>query len=472
MIDRALSFTTDLYELTMAAAYFDNGIHHRGIFELFVRSLPKNRAYLIAAGLEQVMVHLRDLRFTGEQVDYLRDHPAFNHVSSEFFDYLAGFHFTGDVWAVPEGTTIFAAEPLLRVDAPLIEAQIIETFLLASINFQTSIASKAARIVTASKGRSVIEFGTRRAHGTEAGLLAARAAFIGGCDGTSNVEAGYLFGIPTFGTLAHSFVMAFDREDDAFRAFLRVFPDTATILADTYDTIAAVTRLARDFRSGIAAVRLDSGDLLQLSLQVRQILDDAGMADTRIFASGDLDEYRIEELLGRGARIDAFGVGTHLSTSYDAPALGGVYKLVSETEGGKTTMRIKLSPGKVTFPGPKQIWRLSDERGNYVEDVVALAGEDAPASGTGSAKPLLALAMRSGLPTDERLIAETGDRPRQRLGRFSRLEAARVRAADELKRLPREILELDSEPNYPIRMSEALVGERERLRTRIEASNQ
>ena len=472
MIDRAPSFTTDLYELTMAAAYFDNRIHHRGIFELFVRSLPKHRAYLIAAGLEQALVHLRDLRFTVEQVDYLRDHPAFKHVSSEFFDYLAAFHFTGDLWAVPEGTAIFAAEPLLRVDAPLIEAQIIETFLLATINFQTSIASKAARIVTASKGRSVIEFGTRRAHGTEAGLLAARAAFIGGCAGTSNVEAGYLFGIPTFGTLAHSFVMAFDREDDAFRAFLRVFPDTATILADTYDTIAAVTRLARDFRSGIAAVRLDSGDLLQLSLQVRQILDDAGMADTRIFASGDLDEYRIEELLGRGARIDTFGVGTHLSTSYDAPALGGVYKLVAETEDGKTTMRIKLSPGKVTFPGPKQIWRLTDERGNYVEDVVALAGEAAPADGIGSAKPLLELAMRSGLPIDERLQAETDDKPRQRLDRLSRLEAARVRAADELKRLPRELLELDSEPNYRIRMSEELVGERERLRTRIEASNQ
>ena len=471
MIDRAFSLTTDLYELTMAAAYFDNGLHHRGIFELFVRSLPKGRAYLIAAGLEQVLLHLRDLRFTGEQIDYLRDHTAFKHVSAEFFNYLAEFHFTGDVWAVPEGTAIFANEPLLRVDAPIIEAQIIETYLLATINFQTSIASKAARINTAGQGRSIIEFGTRRAHGTEAGLYAARAAFIGGCGGTSNVEAGYLFGIPTFGTLAHSFVMAFDSEDDAFRAFLRIFPDTATILADTYDTIAAVTRLARDFGPGIAAVRLDSGDLLQLSKEVRQILDDAGMAETRIFASGDLDEYRIEELLARGARIDAFGVGTHLSTSYDAPALGGVYKLVAQTEDGKTTMRMKLSPEKATFPGPTQIWRLINERGDYVEDLVALAGEAAPAGGIGSFKPLLELAMKSGLPTDEHLLSETGDRPRNRRDRFFRLEAARFRADDELKRLPRELLKLNSEPNYPVRISEQLAGEREKLRTRIEALN-
>ncbi|HEV8482393.1 MAG TPA: nicotinate phosphoribosyltransferase [Blastocatellia bacterium] len=470
MIQRALSLCTDLYELTMAAAYFDNGLHHRGIFELFVRSLPTGRAYLISAGLEQVLAYLRDLRFTGEQIDYLRDHPAFKHVSREFFHYLAAFRFTGDVWAVPEGTAVFASEPLVRVDAPIIEAQIIETYLLATINFQTSIASKAGRVVTAAQGRSVIEFGTRRAHGSEAGLLSARAAFIGGCDGTSNVEAGYMFGIPTFGTLAHSFVMAFDKEDDAFRAFLRVFPDTATILVDTYDTIAAVTRLARDFGPGIPAVRLDSGDLLRLSKEVRQILDDAGMGNTRIFASGDLDEYRIEELLARGARLDAFGVGTQLSTSYDAPALGGVYKLVAQTADGKTTTRIKLSPEKATFPGPRQIWRLINEDGNYVEDVIAMAAEAAPASGIHSPKPLIELVMKSGLAVDELPVAETVDKPRQPRDRFSRLEAARSRAAQELKRLPPDLLKLDSEPNYPIRISAELEREQERLRSQIEAS--
>ncbi len=247
MIDRAPGLITDLYELTMAAAYFENGLHHRAVFELFTRKLPKRRAYLIVAGLEQALEYLSTLRFTGDQIDYLREHPSFKRVSREFFQYLAEFRFTGDVWAMPEGTAAFGMEPLLRITAPIIEAQIVETFLLSTINFQTMIASKAARVVTAAGGREIVEFGTRRAHGTEAGLFAARAAFIGGCRGTSNVEAGYLFDIPTFGTLAHSFVMSFEDEDEAFRAFLKVFPETATVLIDTYDTIAAVTRLARDF---------------------------------------------------------------------------------------------------------------------------------------------------------------------------------------------------------------------------------
>src|SRR4030095_9793683 len=229
----------------------------------------------------------------------------------------------------------FAMEPLLRVSAPIIEAQVVETFLLATINFQTMIASKAARVATSARGRSVIEFGTRRAHGTEAGLFAARAGYIGGCIGTSNVEAGHLFGIPTYGTLAHSFVMSFDDEDEAFRAFLRVFPETATVLVDTYDTIAAVKRLARDFGPAIPAVRLDSGDLCELSRQVRKILDQAGMTNTKIFASGDLNEYRIADLISRGAAIDSFGVGTELATSYDAPALSGGYKLAGLWQEGR-----------------------------------------------------------------------------------------------------------------------------------------
>jgi nicotinate phosphoribosyltransferase len=238
MTQRSISLATDLYQMTMAAAYFENGLHHqKALFELFVRSLPRSRSYLISAGLEQSLEFLRSLRFTEDQIDYLSHHPAFGHVSREFFDYLREFRFTGDVWAVPEGTAVFAMEPALRLTAPVIEAQIVETFLLATMNFQTMIASKAARVVSAARGRSVIEFGTRRAHGSEAGLMAARAAYIAGCIGTSNVEAGFLFGLPTFGTMAHSFVMLFDREDDAFHAFLRVFPDTATILVDTYDTI-------------------------------------------------------------------------------------------------------------------------------------------------------------------------------------------------------------------------------------------
>jgi nicotinate phosphoribosyltransferase len=394
MIERAFGLTTDLYELTMAAAYFENGLHPRAIFELFVRKLPERRSYLIVAGLEQALDYLSTLRFKSDQIDYLREHPSFKRVSREFFDYLAEFRFTGDVCAMPEGTAAFGMEPLLRITAPIIEAQVVETFLLSTINFQTMIASKAARVVTAARGRTVIEFGTRRAHGTEAGLLAARAAYIGGCIGTSNVEAGHLFGIPTFGTLAHSFVMSFEDEDESFRAFLKVFPETATVLVDTYDTIAAVERLARGFGPTIPAVRLDSGDLCELSKQVREILDEAGMTGTKIFASGDLNEYKIADLISGGAQIDSFGVGTELATSFDAPALSGVYKLAGLEENGHVSMRIKLSHDKATYPGPKQVWRLTDESGSYNQDIITLADE--PNNPTGSWHPLLKKVMKEG----------------------------------------------------------------------------
>jgi nicotinate phosphoribosyltransferase len=342
-------------------------------------------------------------------------------------------------------------EPLLRVEAPIIEAQIVETFLLATINFQTSIASKAARVVTAAKGADVIEFGTRRAHGSEAGLFAARAAFIGGCAGTSNVEAGYLFGIPIFGTLAHSFIMSFDDEDEAFRAFLRVFPDTATILVDTYDSIAAVERLAHNFDKRIAAVRLDSGDLLELSRHARRTLDEGGMTGTRIFASGDLDEYRIAELLAANAPIDAFGVGTQLATSYDAPALGGVYKLVGLSVDGHKKMRMKLSTGKATYPGAKQIWRLVDKDGRYVEDRLCLIDELQPQRSGLMAKALLEPVMKDG-----RAIEARADNDAGREGQLSRLLSARSLAKDELSRLPGELLALDAKPSYPVGVGEGL----------------
>ena len=460
MTERAPGLITDLYELTMAAAYFENGLHHRAVFELFTRKLPKRRAYLIVAGLEQALEYLSTLRFTSDQIDYLREHPSFNRVSHEFFEYLGELKFTGDVWAMCEGTAAFGMEPLLRIAAPIIEAQIVETFLLSAINFQTMIASKAARIVAAAAGRDIIEFGTRRAHGTEAGLLAARAAYIGGCIGTSNVEAGHLFGIPTFGTLAHSFVMSFDDEDEAFRAFLKVFPETATVLVDTYDTIDAVKRLARDFGPSIPAVRLDSGDLLELSKQVREILDDAGMINTKIFASGDLNEYKIRDLISNGAKIDSFGVGTELATSYDSPALSGVYKLTALEENGRMSMRIKLSHDKETYPGPKEVWRFSDSNGNYMRDLIALAGEAHP-SDQWQCQPLLERVMEQG-----RLI----ERPRSTRGessirqaRLTALNDARERARDELKRLPEELLLLESEPTYSVSFSKRLIKERETL---------
>ena len=472
MIERAIGLATDLYELTMAAAYFDNRIRQqRASFELFIRKLPHARSYLIAAGLEQALDYLKSLRFTTSEIDYLRNHPSFSNVSREFFDYLSEFRFTGDVWAVAEGTAVFELEPLVRISAPVIEAQVVETFLLATINFQTLIASKAARVVTAARGRPVIEFGTRRAHGTEAGLMAARASYIAGCSGTSNVEAGYLFGLPNFGTLAHSFVMMFDDEDEAFRAFLKIFPETATILVDTYDTVSAVTRLARDIDSTIPAIRLDSGDMLELSKRVRAILDENGKADTKIFASGDLDEYVIEDLLSRGAKIDAFGVGTQLATSFDAPALSGVYKLVAVEDQGEIRMKLKLSEEKATYPGLKQIWRMTED-GGYREDLVALADELPPQpAGTGNDewRPLLELVMKGGQniseegSTDEPSSSDAG---LKRI-RLARLNQARARASEELKRLPGELLLLESEARYPVRVSEKLLEQKEALEKEI-----
>ncbi len=470
MIDRAPGLITDLYELTMAAAYFENGLHHRAIFELFTRRLSRHRAYLIVAGLEQALDYLSSLRFSDAHIDYLREHPSFKKVSREFFQYLAEFRFTGDVWAMPEGTAAFGMEPMLRITAPIIEAQIVETFLLSTINFQTMIASKAARIVTAAGSRGVVEFGTRRAHGTEAGLLAARAAFICGCVGTSNVEAGHLFGIPTFGTLAHSFVMSFENEDEAFRAFLKVFPESATVLVDTYDTIAAVKRLARDFGPSIPAVRLDSGDLLWLSKEVRRILDDAGMSGTKIFASGDLNEYKIADLISRGAEIDSFGVGTELATSYDAPAISGVYKLAAIEMNGQLSMRIKLSHEKETYPGPKQVWRFSDQAGKYTHDLIALADEERPQArldekgSADSCRPVLELVMERGIVIESRAGEHSGPaRSSRKAARLATLNAARELAREELGTLPAELLRLDSAASYSVGFSNQLIEEKQNL---------
>jgi nicotinate phosphoribosyltransferase len=472
MIQRAYQLSTDLYQLAMAAALFDNHLHHqRATFEMFVRALPKTRSYLIAAGLEQVLDYLHTLQFTGDQIDTLRCHPSFTNVSAEFFDYLAEFKFTGDVWAMPEGTVAFANEPMLRVCAPIIEAQIVETFILATMNFQTMIASKAARMVTASQGRSVIEFGTRRAHGSEAGLLAARAAYISGCAGTSNVEAGFLFGIPTFGTLAHSFIMSFDEEDAAFRAFLKVFPSNATILVDTYDTLAAVQRLTA-FKENVSAIRLDSGDLLTLSQQAREILDGAGKSEVKIFASGDLNEYLIKDLIESGAKIDAFGVGTQLATSYDRPALGGIYKLVSVSDQGMIKMKMKLSPEKATYPGAKQVWRRLHERGKYAGDLIALEDER-DFEKQGEWLPLLHQVMTSGMANEERAINEDWLEPDElravRNIRLQKIQRARNRAAEELRRLPDELLSLETEATYPLQFSARLINEKERVQKEIES---
>lgn len=425
---------TDLYELTMAAAYFENKMDAVATFELFVRDLPTGRGYLLAAGLQQALDYLENVQFTPAEVDFLRGHEAFAHVSDAFFDYLKEFRFTGEVRAMPEGTPVFEDEPLLQVTAPIIEAQVVETYLLSTITFQTLIATKAARVVEAAQGRGVVEFGTRRAHGPEAGVLAARAAFIGGAIGTSNVEAGLRYGIPTYGTVAHSFVMAHKREEESFQRFARVFPDHVVLLVDTYDTLAAIDKI---IQSGLRpkGVRLDSGNMLELSREVRRRLDYSGLAETQIFASGDLNEYVIAELLAEGAPIDFFGVGTELATSRDAPALGGVYKLVELLEDSQPHYRAKFSEDKATFPGRKQVFRFRDLSGLYDHDVLARMEEDYP-----EGEALLTPVLRNGeRTTPSPALVDIQKQARERLGA-----------------LPEKYRQLRDAPAYPVRPSQEL----------------
>lgn len=360
---------TDLYELTMAAGFFRAGkAGEIATFELTVRHLPANRNYVLAAGLPQAVEYLLNLSFTEEEIAYLRGLDQFQQAPAEFFDYLRRFRFTGDLFAVPEGTPLFAGEPLLTVRAPIIEAQIPETYLLAAMTFPTLIASKAARCVEAAEGRRVVEFGTRRAHTAEAGTLGARAAYVGGCSGTSNTAAGMKFGIPVSGTSAHSWVMSFACEREAFRK-LQITLGSATVqLLDTYDTLAGARNAAK-LGKPLWGVRLDSGDLDSLSRQVRAILDEAGLADAKIMASGDLDEYKIRTLVRAGAPIDAFGVGTQLAVSADAPNMSAVYKMVELDIGGIKRFPAKYSQDKPSVPGAKQLFR-ADHR-----DVIARSGE-------------------------------------------------------------------------------------------------
>ncbi len=438
---QASGLLTDLYELTMAAGYVDTRLKARATFELFVRHLPPRRSYLVTAGLEQALEFLENVRFAPKEIEFLRQHPAFRHVSKRFFAYLKAFRFTGDVWAMPEGTLVFPNEPLLRVTAPIAEAQTVETALLAILHFQTLIASKAARVVTAARGRAVVEFGSRRAHGIEAGVLAARAAYLAGCIGTSNVFAGRRFGIPTFGTQAHSWIMAHRNEVEAFEHFLDVFPEGTTLLVDTYDVRRAVeTIVALGRKPG--GIRLDSGDLVKDSLWARRRLDRAGWTDVQIFASGDLDEYKIADLLRCGARVDAFGVGTALATSSDAPTLGVIYKLVETERGHRAQEAAKFSEAKATYPGRKQVFRLEDQAGKYRSDIIAL--EEERHGGT----PLLVPVMRAGKTL----------RPQPTLGK------ARRRCREQLERLPDRYRQIDSRAVYPVRHNTRLRKLFEKLR--------
>ena len=381
---RNLTMMTDLYELTMMNGYLRYGKDkNRACFDLFYRRRGDVTAYAVAAGLEQVIEYVQNLRFTQEDIEYLRSLAIFDDA---FLSYLSDFHFTGEILAVPEGTIVFPDEPILRVIAPIMEAQLLETALLNIINHQTLIATKAARVVQSARGDKVLEFGLRRAQGPDAGIYGARASIIGGCQATSNVLTGQLFGVPVGGTHAHSWVMSFEDELTAFRAYADVFPDNCLLLVDTYDTLGSgvpnaitVFKELRARGKEPVGIRLDSGDLAFLSRQARVMLDDAGFPNAKIFASGDLDEEVIWDLKAQGAAIDVWGVGTRMITSMDNPALGGVYKLSAEEVDGKFVPRIKISenPAKITNPGVKQLYRFYDRRsGKALADLLALDEED------------------------------------------------------------------------------------------------
>lgn len=398
--------------------------------------MPPNRSYFIFAGLEQVLLYLKNMQFTQQQINYLRE----QHLNEDFLNYLRDFKFTGEVWAVPEGTVVFPEEPLIRVTAPIIEAQIIETFLLNTINLQTTLATKAARAVTAAKGKPIIEFGLRRTQGTDAGMKAARCSYIAGASGTSNVLAGMKYGIPIFGTMAHSYVMAFDYEVDAFRNFAETFPDNSTLLIDTYDDLkgaenaAIVAKEMEGKGQRLNAVRLDSGNLLEISKKVRRVLDQHDLQYVKIFASGDLDEYVIEELLRKGARIDAFGVGTRMSTSVDRPYVDVVYKLSGKVEHGVFVPAMKLSKGKITLPGKKQVFRQSDADGNYRKDAIGLESEKI------KGEKLLVEVMHAGRPTCN----------------FLSLDEIRKTTMRDLSLLPEKYRKLKKASHYPVVLSPCL----------------
>jgi nicotinate phosphoribosyltransferase len=422
---------TDLYELTMLQSYFEQAMNATAVFEFFVRKLPPHRNFLVAAGLEQVLDYLTGLVFDADDLRWMHRSGRF---TSAFIDSLRDFRFTGDVDAMPEGTVCFADEPLLRITAPLREAQLVESRVINLLHYQTLVASKAARAVLAAPEALLVDFGLRRAHGAEAGLLSARASYLAGFSGTATVEAARRFDIPVYGTMAHSYVEAHADETAAFERFVRAHPENAVLLIDTYDTERAArkvvdlaSRLASDGLT-IKGVRIDSGDLGEHARRVRAILDAAGLTAITIFASGNLDEYRLADLVAQRAPIDGFGVGTRMNTSADAPYLDAAYKL-EEYEG---RARRKRSEGKATWPGRKQVYRRHDAAGRLGSDTLTLASEQAPGA------PLLQPVMRAG-----RLVT-----PRPTL------TATRERAKAELARLPERLRTLDDTEPYRVEVSE------------------
>jgi nicotinate phosphoribosyltransferase len=430
--DKNVALLTDLYQFTMLQAYWREGLTGEATFSLFTRRLPRQRNFLLACGLADVLEYLEKLRFSSQSIEFLATLGLFD---ARFLEWLAELRFTGAVRAVPEGTPIFTGEPILEITAPLPEAQVIETFVMNQVHLQTVLASKAARVVLAADGRRIVDFGVRRMHGADAGIKAARAFRIAGVDATSNVLAGQLYGIPVAGTVAHSYVQAHDDELEAFRAFAELYPETI-LLVDTYDTLEGVRKvvaLAEELGSAfhVTGVRLDSGDLAALAVETRAILDAAGLERVEIFASSGLDEHAIAKIVDRDAPILGFGVGTGMGVAFDAPALDMAYKLTSYAGRGRT----KLSTGKAILPGLKQIYR-QEEGSTAVRDVLAQASEALPG------RPLLVEVMKNGA--------------RQPAGEVD-LDAARERACDEIDRLPERVRGIEpANPPYPVEISAGL----------------
>jgi nicotinate phosphoribosyltransferase len=420
---------TDLYELTMARAYYTERMEQEAVFELAFRKLPKNRNFIVASGFEDVADFLASFHFDDDELDYLGSRNEFD---GQFLKFLSSLRFTGDVYAVPEGTPVFPNEPLLQVAAPIIEAQLVETFVLNQVHFQSIALTKAVRVVDAAEGRAVIDFGSRRSHGTEAALRVARAVYLAGGSGTSNVLAGKMYDIPVFGTMAHSYIQAHDLESAAFESFAALYPET-TLLVDTYDTLEGVRKVIElsqksQERFRIRAIRLDSGDLGALAFDTRKMLDDAGLQNVEIFVSSGLDEYGVQKLVRSNAPINAFGVGTKLAVISDAPDLDMAYKLVEY--GGKG--RLKLSTNKLLYPGRKQVFRQS-QNGRMITDVIGRFDESLP--GDRLLKPIL---VRG-----------------QTVARF-RLPESRKYLQSEMQRLPDHLRGLESVPPYPVSFSEQL----------------
>jgi nicotinate phosphoribosyltransferase len=432
---REVALATDLYQMTMGASYQALEMNAQATFSLMIRKPPEHRSFMVVAGVEEALDRLRSLRFDRDVCDYLR---STGQIRDDFIDSLPDFKFRGNVWAIPEGSIVFPDEPVLEIQAPILQAQLAETLVINAVHYAMVVASKAARCTLAAPDASIIDFGLRRTPGIEAGLTAARSSYLAGFDATSNLLAGQQYGIPVSGTVAHSFIEARPSEIDAFRVFRDTFPGPVTLLIDTYDTIRGAhhaVQVAKEIEAEgnrVAAVRLDSGDLVELSRGVRKVLDDAGLTDVRIIASGGLDEYELARFVEENAPIDGYGVGTNIGTAADNPVLDIAYKLVEYEEKG----RLKLSTGKMSLVGAKQVWRRFNADGTFAEDVIAARDEAAPGP---EWTPLLEPVMHDGL-----------------MQNTTSLNQARERFREQLDRLPPDLRQIEETGYYSVRLSAEL----------------